>query len=125
MAKDEKKSLHRMEGVQIDDYKTFLKENSRPPSRGGNTSALHVHTMFIGEERYSFFARGSKRWIFKGDLVSFDYEVTPEGYRNVVRDSIVTVDQKGQVQLRGDRRWKPKLRTAETRMPGSRRERMS
>ena len=35
MAKDEKKTLRHMEGVQIDDYKTFLKENSRPPSRGG------------------------------------------------------------------------------------------
>ena len=125
MAEDEKKTLHRVEGVQIDDYKTFLKENSRPPSRGGDTSALHIHTVIIDEDRYSFFARGSKRWIFQGDLASFDYEVTPEWHRNIVRDSIVTVDQKGEVQLRGDRRRKPKFRTSVTRMPGSRRERMS
>ena len=79
----------------------------------------------IGKDRYTFFARGSKRSIFKGDLASFDYEVTPEGYRNIIRDSIVTVDKKGEVQLRGDRRWKPKVMTAVTRLPGSRRERMS
>ncbi len=72
MAEDPKRVILRMEDVYIYEYKTFLKENSRPPSCGGNVSALHIHRVIIREDCYTFFARGSKKWIFKGDLASFD-----------------------------------------------------
>lgn len=29
--------------AKIDEYFTDLKEKSRPPSKGGNTKALHAH----------------------------------------------------------------------------------
>lgn len=117
--------LQRIEMAQPTQYLTVLQEYSRPPSRGGNTTALHVHTMVIEEQRYSFFARGSRQWVYKGDRVSFSYRVTEKGYRNVLRSTIVTQDKSARPVIRGDRRGKPVLRFAPTRPPGSRREQRS
>ncbi len=99
-------------GVTPDEYTSILFEHSRPPSRGGNTSALHLHRMKIDGEWYTFFSRGSKKLVFKNDTVSFRYILTPEGYRNVIKHTIVTHDAKGARQYRGDRRYKKTLRTA-------------
>lgn len=114
--------LQRLEKAQPTDYLTFLQEYSRPPLRGGNTSALHVHTMIIEGQKYSFFARGARQWVYKGDTVSFSYRVTEKGYRNVLRGTIVTQDKAGRPVVRGDRRAKPVLRSTPAKMPGSRRE---
>ncbi len=111
-----------VENAEVEHYAAYLHEKYRPPSRGGNTSALHVHVLAIGGEKFSFFARGSRKWVFAGDRVSFTYRVTPEGYRNIRRQTIVTVDGKGHRVVRGDRRSKKTLRTATLRPPGSRRE---
>jgi hypothetical protein len=113
---------HRIEGARVEDYKTFLVEEYRPPSKGGNTSAMHAHTMWIDGEKYSWWARGTKKWVFASDTATFDYYVTDDGYRNVLPHSVVAVDKNGKVQIRGDRRWKAKLRSAPTRLPVSRRE---
>ena len=106
---------------KISDYKKILTEKSRPPSRGGNSKARHTHIVTIDGERYSFIAFDSKQWIFKTDIVSFDYEVK-NGYNNIAPDSIATIDKNGKPVVRGNRGFVKKLRTAGTRLPGSRRE---
>jgi hypothetical protein len=108
--------------ARIDDYRAVLREPSRPPSRGGNTTALHAHYLRIGDDTYSFLACGSRRWVYKTDRVSFAFTIK-SGYRNIVRETLRTIDAKGNVVVRGDRRHKPVLRTAPPKLPGSRRER--
>ena len=106
---------------KISDYTKILTEKSRPPSRGGNGNARHTHILTIDGERYSFIAFDSKQWVFKTDTVSFDYELS-NGYNNIAPDSIVTIDKNGKAVVRGNRGYVKKLRTADTRLPGSRRE---
>ena len=114
-------SRTKIEGKKITAYGMFLMENSRPPSKGGNTGALHSHRLEIDGEKYSFLALGSQQWVFKSDTVSFEYEIK-DGYKNIDKETIVTLDRQGQPTVRGNRGFKKKLRTAVTRMPGSRRE---
>ena len=111
----------RITDVQIDSYNVYLHEPSRPPSRGGNTRALHQHVIHIAGERYSFMALGSQRWVFKNDRVFFDYELNGP-YRNILKETLVTVDANGKSVVRGNRGFKRQLRTALARLPGSRRE---
>lgn len=113
--------MPKIEGRRISKYTTFLQENSRPPSRGGNTKALHSHQMIIDGEKYSFLAFGSKHWVYKRDTVSFEYE-TKDIYKNIIKESLLTVDENGKKVVRGLRNFDKPLRTAETRMPVSRRE---
>ena len=101
----------RIDAAIVSDYRTQLREPSRPPSRGGNTRALHAHFLIIAGNAYSFFALGSRRWVFKSDLVSFDFDVV-NGYNNIRRASIRVVDKTGRPVVRGIREWKPVLRTA-------------
>lgn len=107
--------------AKIDVYFTVLKEKSRPPSKGGNTKALHAHHIKIDGKIYSFLAFGSKKWVFKTDRVSFEFEMNGE-YRNILRESISTTDSNGNVVVRGLRGFSKPLRTADTRLPASRRE---
>jgi hypothetical protein len=111
----------KIENKKISDYKLYLKENYRPPSRGGNTTALHSHVIEIEGETYSFLGLGSQQWVFKTDKVSFSFEINA-GYKNIITESIVTIDRKGQTVVRGNRGYKQTLRTAQTRMPASKRE---
>lgn len=111
----------KIEQVSIEDYQKYLVEKSRPPSKGGNTNALHSHVLVIGGEKYSFLALGSQQWVFKSDLVSFDYELKGQ-YKNVIIETLVTLDKTGKEVVRGNRGFKKQLRTADTRMPVSRRE---
>lgn len=111
----------KVERKQITAYGKFLVEHSRPPSKGGNTGALHSHVLEIDGERFSFLALGSQQWVFKSDTVSFEYEIK-DGYKNIALETIATLDRHGQPVVRGDRGFKSKLRTASARLPGSRRE---
>ncbi|EJN2898417.1 hypothetical protein P6141_004218 [Salmonella enterica] len=111
----------RVEGKKITSYCMFLKEPSRPPSRGGNTRALHSHVLEIEGEKFSFLALGSQKWVFKSDIVSFEYKIE-NGYKNIIKDTIVTIDRNGNVVSRGNRAFKTQLRSAPARLPGSRRE---
>lgn len=111
----------RIENSEVELYVSSLREPYRPPSRGGNTRALHAHYLTIGGETYSFLALGTKKWVFKHDRVSFEYEVKGP-YRNILKDTLSTLDAKGREVQRGERDFKPMLRTAETRLPVSRRE---
>mgnify|MGYP003601410255 FL=1 len=111
----------KVERKQITAYGKFLVENTRPPSKGGNTAALHSHVLEIDGEKYSFLALGSQQWVFKSDTVSFEYELK-DGYKNIAVETILTLDRHGQSVVRGNRGFKSKLRTAVTRMPGSQRE---
>lgn len=114
--------LLRIERTQITSYETHLIEKYRPPSRGGNTKAWHSHVLIIGGERYSFRALGSKKWVFVGDTVAFDWELAAtKTYRNINSATIETWDKNGNPVMRGLRGTK-KWRTADTRMPASRRE---
>lgn len=107
--------------IKIESYSTFLVEKYRPPSKGGNTRALHSHVLTIDNEKYSFLALGTKQWIFKSDTVSFEFELKGQ-YKNIKKETITTLDKAGNEIIRGNRGFKKKLRTAETRMPVSRRE---
>lgn len=111
----------RVENRRINDYKLYLIENYRPPSKGGNTSALHHHVLKIDGEKYSFCALGSQQWVFKSDTISFEYEVN-DGYKNIVNETIATLDRNGRPVIRGNRNFKKQLRSADTRTPASRRE---
>lgn len=86
-------------------------EVHRPPSRGGNTSALHWHCLIIQGEGYSFRALGSQQWVYKSDTVSFEYEVVGP-YKNIVTATLLTTDAKGRQVQRGNRGFKRQLRTA-------------
>ena len=48
----------------VSNYKIFLAEPSRPPSKGGNTRAWHQHFLEVGGQSYSFLALGAKKWIY-------------------------------------------------------------
>lgn len=111
----------KIENAKIESYATYLRENSRPPSKGGNTKARHSHVLGINGEKYSFLALGSQQWVFKTDLVSFEYELNGS-YKNIKSETLVTVDKNGKEVVRGNRGYKRQLRTAKTRMPASRRE---
>ncbi|MGZ0799615.1 hypothetical protein ACXNAL_00065 [Kluyvera ascorbata] len=106
---------------KISEYIKILTEKSRPPSKGGNSKARHTHILIVDGERYSFIAFDSKQWVFKTDTVSFDYEIN-NGYKNIIPDSIETIDKNGCRVVRGNRGYTKKLRTADARLPGSRRE---
>lgn len=112
----------RVELRPFEAYTTVLIEPGRPPSKGGNTRALHSHRLTIDGEHYSLLALGTKRWVFKTDVVSFDFITATEGYRNILKQSLRTFDKNGKAVPRGDRGAKSKLRTAQARAPGSRRE---
>jgi hypothetical protein len=114
--------VDRVENATVESYSAFLVEHSRPPSKGGNTGALHRHSMTIDGKSYSFLALGAKKWVFAGDTVSFSFKTTDGGYRNVLKPSLVTKDKNGAPVVRGDRGSKPTLRTAPARLPASRRE---
>jgi hypothetical protein len=111
-----------VENADHEGYFAVLKDKSRPPSNGGNTTAMHRHRINVGGKWYSWLAAGSKKWVFVGDRVSFQYVVTPEGYRNVLVDTLRTVDKDGNPVIRGNRKRTAKRRTAQARLPGRRRE---
>lgn len=112
-----------VEATKITGYTTALREPGRPPSKGGNTSALHGHRIEIDGVWYSFLALGKQKWVFASDVVSFKWMWDPtEQYRNIVKDSLRTWDRRGAAVIRGNRGSKPILRTAETRLPARRSE---
>jgi hypothetical protein len=112
----------RVERATVEQYRTFLKDKHRPPSKGGNTRAWHLHVLKIAGETYSFLALGARKWVFAGDTITFDWEWDQSSkYRNIVQDSMTTWDKNGKPVARGDRGSKP-WRIAETRLPVSRRE---
>lgn len=111
----------KIENRHFEKYGLFLVEKHRPPSRGGNTSALHSHALTIDGDRYSFLALGSQQWAYKSDTVSFEYEIK-NGYKNILVETFVAMSKSGEPILRGNRGFKRKLRTADSRMPASRRE---
>lgn len=114
-------SRGKIENKHFEKYGLFLVEKHRPPSRGGNTSALHSHVLTIDGERYSFLGLGSQQWVYKSDVVSFEYEIKG-GYKNIMVETLVVTSKFGETVVRGNRGFKPALRTADSRMPASRRE---
>lgn len=42
----------RITNEMVEEYRTYLVEHYRPPSRGGNTNALHEHVLKINGELY-------------------------------------------------------------------------
>jgi hypothetical protein len=113
-----------LDNVQFEKYEKFLKEKSRPPSRGGNTNALHSHILTIDGEKYSFLSPGSQQWAFKSDSISFEYEIN-DGYKNIIKETFSVKTKAGKPVVRGNHGFKPKLRTASSRLPTSKREQRS
>lgn len=110
-----------IEWTGIDDYASFLLEKSRPPSQGGNTSAIHSHRVTIDGEIYYFKARGARRWIYANDSVRFAH-YDADGRNLIFKGTVEVRETTGEMVVRGDRRAKKVQRTAEARMPVSRRE---
>ncbi|WP_265519482.1 hypothetical protein [Nitratireductor luteus] len=112
----------RIQNATVDRYRTFLQDKYRPPSKGGNTRAWHLHVLDISGDSYTFYALGTKKWVFQNDTVSFEWEWDKnQAYRNILPHTVVVTDPTGNPALRGNRGSKP-WRTAEARMPVSRRE---
>lgn len=112
---------HTVERTKVTDYRASLREPGRPPSKGGNTSALHSHSLNIEGTWYGFLALGAQKWVFTADTVTFDWAWdTTSKYRNIIKDSIRVWDKNDVLVVRGNRGSKPKLRTAQTRLPARR-----
>ena len=108
--------------TKVENYRAVLKDKYRPPSKGGNTRAWHQHSFEVDGERYAFLGLGSKRWIYASDSVTFRWSWDKSRqYRNVIPETIRTFAQSGKEVVRGERGSK-NWRTAETRLPVSRRE---
>ncbi|TNC16420.1 hypothetical protein FF100_04020 [Methylobacterium terricola] len=112
----------RVEKCAFETYQAFLKDKYRPPSKGGNTKAWHQHVIKVGDENYSFLALGAAKWAYAGDLISFEWEWDQsQKYRNITTETFRAWNKKGESVVRGNRGSKP-WRTADTRLPASRRE---
>lgn len=112
----------RLERVEVEHYVIYLKDKSRPPSRGGNRRAWHQHVLTIAGERYSFLATWSGKFVYHGETVNFDWEWEENRrYRNIDATSVIAWKPNGEEVLRGERGGKS-WRTANTRPPGRRSE---
>ena len=111
----------KIENAKFDDYRYSLCDKYRPPSKGGNTKALHWHFIIINNITYSFKAPGTKQWVFKNDTVSFEYENKGE-HKNIILETLKTMNKKGEIVIRGNRFEIQKKRTADTRPPTSSKE---
>lgn len=60
-----------IEKAEVEHYGIYLKDKSRPPSRGGNKRAWHQHVITVAGERYSFLAPWSGKFVYSGETVSF------------------------------------------------------
>jgi hypothetical protein len=69
----------RIEQAEVERYGVYLKDKSRPPSRGGNSRAWHQHVLTIGGVKYSFLAPWSGKLVCRGETVSFDWERDASG----------------------------------------------
>ncbi len=115
-------SQNKVGPVRVANYKTFLVDKYRPPSRGGNTRAWHRHSFEVEGDQFSFLALGAKKWIFAKDTVEFNWEWNKtKKYRNVLPETVSTKDADGNIEVRGERGDK-KWRTSSVRMPASQRE---
>ncbi len=112
----------RIKDREIQGYYTKLTECYRSPSRGGNTKAQYLHTIIIDNERYTFYALGSQKFVYKGETVTFEYVLKDEKYRNVIKHTIKSRDKKGNEHIRGNRGYKAVLRSTTQRLPSSKRE---
>jgi hypothetical protein len=101
-----------IEDAIVDRYSVYLKEPYRPPSKGGNTTALHCHVIVVKGEEYTFLARGSKKWVYANETVTFAYRIKDGKYKNIVKESLFSCNSKGEVFTRGDRSYKKTLRTS-------------
>lgn len=111
-----------VEKAEVEHYGVYLKDKSRPPSRGGNKRAWHQHIITIAGERYSFLTPWSGKFVYSGETVSFAWDWDETGkYRNADSLSVVAWGQDGKPKRRGDRGSKP-WRTADTRLPARRSE---
>jgi len=99
-----------------------LVEYHRPQSRGGNTRALHRHTLIVEGMAHSFTAVGARKWAFSGDRVTFHYTVDLNGHRKIRKQSFGTTHKRGKIVVRGNRSAKQRLRSSPTRLPASRPE---
>ncbi len=112
----------KVEKAEVEHYGVYLKDKSRPPSRGGNKRAWHQHVITIAGERYSFLAPWSGKFVYSRETVSFDWDWDETGkYRNADGLSVVAWSADGKPQRRGERGTKP-WRTADTRLPARRSE---
>ncbi|CAA2136781.1 hypothetical protein [Hyphomicrobium sp. ghe19] len=112
----------RVENAKVERHRTFLKEKYRPPNKGGNTGALHLHVLEVNGESYSSLNAGSQKFVSKNDTASFELEWDDtRKYRNIQGEIISVRDMNGKLVIRQIGAFK-KWRTAKARTPVSRRE---
>ena len=88
--------------TEVTNYSARLVDKYRPPSRGGNTRAQHRHAFQVDEDWHSFLALGTKKWVFVGDTVEFEWSRDDSGkYRNIDAGTIKTKDKGENVVVRG------------------------
>lgn len=113
---------HILPRSSLEKYGIYLKDKSRPPSKGGNTKAWHQHVISVAGVTYSFLALGAKKWAFSSDQITFRWSWgSTERYRNIDSETLEVWDKAGNPVIRGIRGFKP-WRTAETRLPARRSE---
>lgn len=111
---NEGENIYEIIEANVESYVTYLKEPYRPPSRGGNTKALHAHCLTVNGETFSFLALGAKKFVYKGELISFKYQIV-NNYKNIIKETISSKDKKGVKHFSGNRDYKLTLRTSHKR----------
>ncbi|ESX82671.1 MULTISPECIES: hypothetical protein [unclassified Mesorhizobium] len=112
----------KVERAEVESYDVYLKDKSRPPSRSGNKHAWHSHVLVVAGETYSFLAPWSGKFVYKNEVVSFEWQWSEnQKYRNIDRGTVIAWTPDGEHKLRGERGSKV-WRTADTRPPGRRTE---
>jgi len=62
-----------------------------------------VHLVKVGDHYYYFRAGGGMKWMYKRDIVSFDYSICDGYFRVIDKMSIVCKNTKGEFVSRGSR----------------------
>lgn len=104
--------METVSNAKISEYRTRPVERTKPGS-GDSAKILHSHTIVVGGEEYTFLAKGHRKWAFKTDTISFDYNskmLNGKTYNNIVKSSLVTYNKEGEEVIRGDRSYKKVLR---------------
>jgi hypothetical protein len=99
--------------ARVESYAVSLSEYVSPPATGSKPDALHLHSLQIDGENYTFHARGRERMIASDETVDFRYVLTSEGRRMVLNHTISALDATRNQRFPADRRQRPGLSPAQ------------
>lgn len=61
------------------------------------------HSITVDGNRYSFLAHDNTQWAHRGELLTFAYRVKDSKYRNIIRETFVSKNTRGEEIQRGNR----------------------